>query len=279
MAREILELLLTQPDIAMAREWVVEATRLLKASPQPTWLETQVEQYFALQQLIRDIEAEDSALAPAAHELATFADQRMFTQGLNWGKRHVQLTASRILIRKHEPDKAERSMNPFLDMRTDCIMLAADMQVLCRHHSSSTHAASLDRPYCLELVRSQPNASTDVALLLDMWTEHARNAWLAALQANITRLSMDPLWLKHPRPLLDPAVTTIAHLLRYILLYPSSDSRDCRFRDACRVDASRSLYLQLCVYGQLQQWDAVVELTRPGKVRARACAPEQRESS
>ncbi|RQM20821.1 hypothetical protein B5M09_004040 [Aphanomyces astaci] len=265
MTTEILQLLLAQSDVARVQEWAREADTLLDSSHQPAWLRDQVGQYIQLQLWIRDTEAKDAAIAPPEQTLSGWADQRQIgSQGLKWGKRHVQLTATYIAIQKHEPDKVERSVNPFLDKRQECISLAADMQVQCRHHASSTHATSLDRPYCIELVRPSScdtlSTPTVIVLLLDMWSERAQNEWLAAIQANIARLTLDPIWRTFPRNGLAPRTTTVAHLWHYMALYHTSLDHH-RFSDTFAVDPTRIFYQHLRVSGLKQQWDALAELT------------------
>ncbi|KAH9119212.1 hypothetical protein LEN26_011752 [Aphanomyces euteiches] len=277
MAMEIMQLILNEPNRTLAMDWAAEAGTIFQRTRQPEWLQTQLAHYVHLERLLADTEARDGAIAPHGQTKAGMFDQRSFTQGLNWHKRHFTLEELCVVIRKHEPDKVERSANPFLDKREERVMLTIDMKVTKRHHESSTHAKQLARPYCIEIAQQGRTV-----LLMDMWSETAQLEWLDALQANITRLGLASVWRTHPRPCV--LGMSVAQFVRYCLLYPDgsapspSSSKDeallawqsprvRQLSETFDLDPNRLLYLSILYCGETHGWDALQSLTQPGKVK------------
>ncbi|KAF0719200.1 Aste57867_1202 [Aphanomyces stellatus] len=278
MAMEIFELILHEPNWPLALDWASEAQKLFERTRQPAWLQTQLQHYVQLQLLLRETEARDGTLAPPPQTRATQADKhkRSTGPGLNWRKKFIALDGSILTMRSHEPEKAAKST--FLPTREKEIRLTKDTVVVKRLHTSSTHAKQLARPFCLEI--QDPDGHT--TLLLDMWSQDAQNEWLAALEANIKRLSLDAIWLTRPTV----NNMTLAQFVRYCLVYPDTKSHpaptaatgedgflpweSARVRhlsDTFGIDSTRLLYLSILTCGQAQQWDALAALTRPGKVK------------
>ncbi|EQC28410.1 hypothetical protein, variant [Saprolegnia diclina VS20] len=278
LAAEVTRLVLAEPDAQRASAWVDEATDLFATTASTSWLQAQLRQHIAFQQLLQQTEARDQRAAPPAMAKAGYCDKRSSkgAAGLNWHKRFFVLDGHHFCYFKHDTDKMEASTNPFLDKKPrGKLVLDQTVSVRPAVHDSSTRAKQLQRQYCIEvLIRGVPT------ILFDAWTKTDQAEWLGAFEANIQRTTFDPIWLRFPRPCV--LAMTIAQFLRYTMMYPdgssstNDDQNGLYVWDAPRVrslqaaydiDANRILYAALVHCAVRHEWDALEALTRPGKVK------------